>query len=85
MKRTDWIIAGFLAVLILAVGGGFVVLVSISSSGQFSDCWSANNIVEQGSAVLKVLRLKTLLLANQAAAQWQPDAQLVWLTAHCEL
>ena len=80
MKRTDWIIAGFLAVLILAVLSGFLIFWLQSQAS--STGLAQQPIDERGSSVTSGITADdALVIANSAATQWQPDAQLVSASA----
>ena len=76
MKRTDWIIAGFLAVLILGVLGGFLIF-WLQSQAALNQPVSQEAYDRGGAASAGITADDAFTIANQAAAQWQPDAQMV--------
>lgn len=80
MKRTDWIISGFLAVLILAVSGGFLVfwLQARAESNRpiVTNAPSNNSTASSGISVVDAFAL-----ADERAKSWQPDAQIANATA----
>lgn len=76
MKRTDWIIAGFLAVLILGVVGGFLIF-WLQSQAALNQPISQDTYERGGAATAGITADDAFLIANQAAFQWQADAQLV--------
>ena len=82
MKRTDWIIAGFLAVLILAVLGGFLIF-WLQSQAQANALATGGEVsYERGSVtVAGITADDAFQIANASAIQWQPDAQLITASA----
>ncbi len=76
MKRTDWIIAGFLAVLILGVVGGFLIF-WLQSQAALNQPVSQEVYDRGGASAAGITADDAFSIANQAAAQWQADAQMV--------
>lgn len=81
MKRTDWLIAGFLAVLFLFVVGGIMVFWLQSQAYANLPNNSPSLANNQNGAAEGVKAKDAFLAADPLAKQWQPDAQIVSASA----
>ncbi len=81
MKRTDWIISGFLAVLFLAVIGGFLIFWLQSRALANAPASQVNNYERGGTVKDGITAVDALGTADIAAQAWQADAQMVTASA----
>lgn len=81
MKRIDWLVAGFLAVLCLFVVGGVLVFWLQSQAYSNLPTEALNDVGQTDSAGDGLVAKQALLAADELAKQWQPDAKIVSASA----
>lgn len=81
MKRTDWLIAGLLTVLFLFTAGGVMVfwLQSRAYANLPAEVTNVSSI--QNDSGSGITAKQAFTAADQLAAQWQPDAQILSASA----
>ena len=81
MKRTDWLIAGFLTVLFLFTLGGVMVFWLQSQAYANLPTETSIDTGSQNSSGEGLTAKDAFLAADQLAAQWQIDAQIISASA----